>query len=82
MVATDGHRLALAETEHKIAGLNAEVRVLVPKKALLELQRLTAEAGDEGSIEFSRDDSYLFFQVGSAGWFRASLPDNSRTTQR
>jgi DNA polymerase III subunit beta len=65
MVATDGHRLALAETEHKIAGLNAEVRVLVPKKALLELQRLTAEAGDEGSIEFSRDDSYLFFGVGS-----------------
>ena len=65
MVATDGHRLALAETEHKIAGLNAEVRVLVPKKALLELQRLTAEAGEEGSIEFSRDDSYLFFQVGS-----------------
>jgi len=65
MVATDGHRLALAETEHKIAGLNAEVRVLVPKKALLELQRLTAEAGDEGAIEFSRDDSYLFFQVGS-----------------
>ena len=65
MVATDGHRLALAETEHKIAGLNAEVRVLVPKKALLELQRLTAEAGEEGSIEFSRDDSYLFFGVGS-----------------
>ncbi|HEY4838461.1 MAG TPA: DNA polymerase III subunit beta [Candidatus Acidoferrales bacterium] len=65
MVATDGHRLALAETDHKIAGLNAEVRVLVPKKALLELQRLTAEAGEEGSIEFSRDDSYLFFQVGS-----------------
>jgi len=65
MVATDGHRLALAETEQKIAGLNNEVRVLVPKKALLELQRLTAEAGDEGSIDFARDDSYLFFQVGS-----------------
>jgi DNA polymerase III subunit beta len=65
MVATDGHRLALAETEHKIAGLNNEVRVLVPKKALLELQRLTAEAGEEGSIDFARDDSYLFFGVGS-----------------
>jgi DNA polymerase III subunit beta len=65
MVATDGHRLALAETEQKIAGLNNEVRVLVPKKALLELQRLTAEVADEGSIDFARDDSYLFFQVGS-----------------
>jgi DNA polymerase-3 subunit beta len=65
MVATDGHRLALAETDHKFAGLNNEVRVLVPKKALAEIQRLAAEAGEDGTIEFARDDSYLFFQVGS-----------------
>ena len=65
MVATDGHRLALAETDHNFAGLNNEVRVLVPKKALAEIQRLTAEAGDDGVIDFARDDSYLFFQVGS-----------------
>jgi DNA polymerase III subunit beta len=65
MVATDSHRLALAETEHKFAGLNNEVRVLVPKKALVEIQRLAAEAGDDVSIEFARDDSYLFFQVGA-----------------
>ncbi len=65
MVATDSHRLALAETDHKFAGLNNEVRVLVPKKALVEIQRLTADAGDDSVIEFSRDDSYLFFQAGS-----------------
>jgi DNA polymerase-3 subunit beta len=65
MVATDSHRLALAETDHKFAGLNNEVRVLVPKKALVEIQRLTADAGDDTVIEFSRDDSYLFFQAGS-----------------
>jgi DNA polymerase III subunit beta len=65
MVATDGHRLALAETDHKFSGLNAEARVLVPKKALLEIQRLTQEVGDDGMVEFARDDSYLFFQVGS-----------------
>ncbi len=33
MVATDGHRLALAETDHKLTGLNGEVKVLIPKKA-------------------------------------------------
>jgi DNA polymerase-3 subunit beta len=65
MVATDGHRLALAETDHKFSGLNAEARVLVPKKALTEIQRLAAEAGEDEAIEFARDDSYLFFQVGA-----------------
>jgi DNA polymerase-3 subunit beta len=65
MVATDGHRLALAETDHKFSGLNAEARVLVPKKALTEIQRLAAEAGEDEMIEFARDDSYLFFQVGA-----------------
>ncbi len=64
MVATDGHRLAVAETDHKFAGLNSEVRLLVPKKAMVEVQRLATEAGDEGQIEFARDDSHLFFQFG------------------
>jgi len=65
MVATDAHRLAFAETSHKFAGLNNEVRVLVPKKALAEIQRLAAKADDDAEIEFSRDDSYLFFRIGS-----------------
>ncbi len=64
MVATDGHRLALAETDHTFTGLNSEARVLVPKKAMLEVQRLAAEAGEDGQIEFARDDSHLFFQLG------------------
>jgi len=64
MVATDGHRLALAETEHKFGGLRDEVRTLVPKKAMSEVARLAAEAGEDAEIEFSRDDSYLFFQLG------------------
>lgn len=64
MVATDGHRLALAETTHKFNGFGNEVRVLVPKKAMMEVQRLAAEASDDGEIEFARDDSHLFFQLG------------------
>lgn len=64
MVATDGHRLALAETDHKLSGLNSEVRVLIPKKAMDEVKRLTSEAGDDAEVEFARDDSHLFFQAG------------------
>ncbi len=64
MVATDGHRLAVAETDHKFDGLTREVRPLVPKKALTEVQRLAAEAGEDGQIEFALDDSHLFFRAG------------------
>jgi len=64
MVATDGHRLALAETNHKLTGLNGEVKVLVPKKAMDEVEKLSAAAGAEAHIDFSKDESHLFFQVG------------------
>jgi len=64
MVATDGHRLAMVETEYKFDGFSAETRVLVPKKAMTEIQRLAAEAGEEGVVEFAQDESHLFFQFG------------------
>jgi DNA polymerase-3 subunit beta len=64
MVATDGHRLALAETDHKFAGLSNEARVLVPKKAMIEVQRLAAETAEDAEVEFARDDSNLFFEFG------------------
>src|SRR5271168_5642784 len=64
MVATDGHRLAMVETDHKFEGLSTETRVLVPKKAMNEVQRLAAESGDDTMGEFAQDESHLFFQVG------------------
>jgi DNA polymerase-3 subunit beta len=64
LVATDGHRLALAETDHKFEGLSNEARVLVPKKAMIEVQRLAAETAEDAEVEFARDDSNLFFQFG------------------
>jgi DNA polymerase III subunit beta len=62
MVATDGHRLALVEKDHKFEESFAETRVLVPKKAMTEIQRLAGEAGDGGDCEFAQDESHLFFQ--------------------
>jgi DNA polymerase III subunit beta len=63
MVATDGHRLAMVETDYKFDGFLAETRVLVPKKAMSEVQRLAAKSGD-GMVEFAQDESHLFFQFG------------------
>ena len=64
MVATDGHRLAMVENTHKLEGLSAEVRVLVPKKAMTEIQRLAADSDDVASADFAQDESHLFFQIG------------------
>jgi DNA polymerase-3 subunit beta len=64
MVATDGHRLALVEAEQKLEGLNTEVRALVPKKALAEVQRLADAEGEDAQVEFSRDETSMFFQFG------------------
>jgi DNA polymerase III subunit beta len=64
MVATDGHRLSVAEIDHKFEGLGREVRPLVPKKALAEVLRLATEAGEDAEIEFALDESHLFFRAG------------------
>jgi DNA polymerase III subunit beta len=64
MVATDGHRLAMIESDHKFDGFSSETRVLVPKKAMNEVQRLAAEAGTEDVVDFAQDESHLFFQFG------------------
>jgi len=92
MVATDGHRLALVETEYKIQGLSNEVRVLVPKKTMVEIERLAAEDSEEvPDFEFAQDDSHLFFirgrrqltsrkLTGQFPNYEAVLPrDNNRT---
>src|SRR5438105_8639964 len=63
MVATDGHRLALAETDHKLAGLNGEVKVLIPKKAMEEVEKLSSVAGSEAQMDFAKDESILVFNV-------------------
>jgi len=44
-VATDGHRLALCEVEFDNSGA-AEKQVIVPRKGVLELQRLLSGEGD------------------------------------
>jgi DNA polymerase-3 subunit beta len=62
MVATDGHRLALVSKTMEMPGVDLEVRALIPRKTLVEIQKLI---GDEDLIvEFARDENHLFFSVG------------------
>jgi DNA polymerase-3 subunit beta len=64
MVATDGHRLALIERDLEVPGLKNELRILIPRKAMAELQRLLAEAEDGSQIGLAKDESHLYFSMG------------------
>lgn len=59
LVATDGHRLALVEND--LPGAKVADGVLVPRKALQELQRFE----QDGDLSFRRSEHHLSFRLGS-----------------
>src|SRR5467141_3945901 len=64
MVTTDGHRLAFVATKEvgndtQDAGLD----VLIPRKTLAELTKLTSDF--DGEIGLGADENHVYFQVGS-----------------
>ena len=64
MVATDGHRLSFVEKPNEsLEGISGEKRVLIPRKALQELQQLLGNTEAE-KVEFADDEHTLFFRVG------------------
>ena len=64
MVATDGHRLSFVEkVGENYDGVSGEKRILIPRKALSELQSLLANT-DAEFVEFSDDEHTLFFRLG------------------
>jgi len=64
MVATDGHRLAYVEKPNEtLDGISGEKRVLIPRKALQELQQLLNSTEAE-KVDFADDEHTLFFRVG------------------
>ncbi len=64
MVATDGHRLAhIEKTGENLANITGEKKILIPRKALSELQGLLANT-DVPEIEFADDEHTLFFRIG------------------
>jgi DNA polymerase III subunit beta len=63
MVATDGHRMALIEHTKSSPAITQETKILIPKKALLEMSSLLAGSAGE-YIHFAENDSTLFFVIG------------------
>jgi DNA polymerase-3 subunit beta len=72
LVSTDGHRLALITVPRDSSKVKAvgkdkekaadEVRVILPRKTLMELGRLLAEG--DGDIQYERGENHLFFEIG------------------
>jgi DNA polymerase III subunit beta len=59
-VATDGHRLAYCETTLEAAASTAQ-QVIVPRKGVLELQRLLS---GEGAVELAVGTNHIRVQIG------------------
>src|SRR5579863_8072642 len=64
MVATDGHRLAMIESSADLPGITGAYRALLPRKAMLEIQKLAGDASADAVVRFSGDENHLFFEVG------------------
>ena len=59
VVATDGHRLAMAEMELSDS-VEGKAQVILPRKGVLELQRLL---GDDGQIELALGSNHIRVQL-------------------
>ena len=62
MVATDGHRLALCDSEVSTTEAG-KVQVIVPRKGITELSRLLADVGDDVNVTVS--GNHLRLKIGS-----------------
>ena len=65
LVATDGHRLAFVSHELGAAVAGDELRLIVPRKALSEVQKMTESLGDEDEVVFGKADNQIYFVVGT-----------------
>lgn len=58
MVTTDGHRLAFIEKQESLDGT---MDSLIPKKALVELTKISRDSN--GEISFGEDPNHIYFEV-------------------
>jgi DNA polymerase-3 subunit beta len=60
MVTTDGHRLAFIERAVDSTG-DEKMDALIPKKALLELVKISRDTG--GDVQFGEDQNHIYFEA-------------------
>jgi len=64
IITTDGHRLALIHAKGEVKNpTNQTLDLLIPKKTLSELIKLTTDF--DGDVTFGSDENHIYFQVGS-----------------
>lgn len=85
MVATDGHRLALAKASVSLPGLNTPAQVLIPRKTLSAFLRF-AEGRNDQPVRCAITDNHLFFVWQERLLFSrklsSSFPDYERVLPR
>lgn len=59
MVTTDGHRLAYIE--RAVDSGETQMDALIPKKALLELVKISRDSG--GDVQFGEDQNHIYFET-------------------
>jgi len=64
LVATDSHRLAFVSQELAVDPPGGELKVIVPRKALGEVSKLTADLGADDEVVFGKSENQVFFVVG------------------
>jgi len=62
LVATDSHRLAFVSRE--VGQPKAALKVIVPRKALAEVSKLTSDLGEDDPVVFGKSGNQVFFVVG------------------
>ena len=63
MVTTDGHRLAFIEKKLTDGATTETMDALIPKKALMELTKISRDA--KGEVSFGEDANHIYFEVNS-----------------
>lgn len=61
MVTTDGHRLAFIEKKLADEAAAESMDALIPKKALMELTKISRDA--KGDVSFGEDANHIYFEV-------------------
>jgi DNA polymerase III subunit beta len=86
MVATDGHRLAYVESGAAGPAPAAPFRALIPKKAMMEILKLSENSDGAGEILLAGDDNHLFFALGErlliSRKLTGNFPDYERVLPR
>ncbi len=65
MVSTDGHRLAYVETTAPVSGVGHAFRALIPKKAMSEIVKLSADCSADAKVAVAGDENHLFFRFNT-----------------